>query len=63
MAELQLKSLEKTYGNGFKAVHGINLEVKEGETEKDWEKAVRAFSVFYQPAADGRVTALSLRHI
>ncbi|MEC7668290.1 MAG: sn-glycerol-3-phosphate ABC transporter ATP-binding protein UgpC [Pseudomonadota bacterium] len=31
MAELQLKSLEKTYGNGFKAVHGINLEVKEGE--------------------------------
>ena len=38
------------------------LEVKEGETEKDWEKAVRAFSVFYQPAADGRVTALSLRH-
>ena len=38
------------------------LEVKEGETERDWEKAVRAFSVFYQPAADGRVTALSLRH-
>ncbi|MBE3638195.1 ABC transporter ATP-binding protein [Mangrovicoccus algicola] len=31
MAELQLKSVEKTYGNGFKAVHGINLEVKEGE--------------------------------
>ena len=38
------------------------LEVASGETEKDWEKAVRAFSVFYQPAADGRVTALSLRH-
>ena len=38
------------------------LEVKEGETEKDWEKAVRAFSVFYPPAADGRVTALSRRH-
>lgn len=31
MAELHLKSVEKTYGNGFKAVHGINLEVKEGE--------------------------------
>jgi oligogalacturonide transport system ATP-binding protein len=31
MAELQLKSLEKTYGNGFKAVHGIDLEVGEGE--------------------------------
>jgi uncharacterized protein (DUF934 family) len=38
------------------------LEVKEGETERDWEKAVRAISVFYQPAADGQVTALSLRH-
>ena len=38
------------------------LEVKEGETEKDWEKAVRAFSVFYQPAADGQATVLSLRH-
>ena len=31
MAELQLKSIEKTYGNGFKAVHGIDLHVKEGE--------------------------------
>ncbi|NDR55725.1 ABC transporter ATP-binding protein [Aliiruegeria sabulilitoris] len=31
MAELQLKSVVKTYGNGFKAVHGIDLEVKEGE--------------------------------
>ena len=38
------------------------LEVKEGETEQGWEKAVRAISVFYQPAADGQVTALSLRH-
>ncbi|MCJ7874421.1 ATP-binding cassette domain-containing protein [Phaeobacter sp. J2-8] len=31
MAELRLNSIEKTYGNGFKAVHGINLHVKEGE--------------------------------
>ena len=31
MAELHLKSLEKTYGNGYKAVHGIDLEVREGE--------------------------------
>ncbi|SPF81881.1 ABC transporter ATP-binding protein [Pseudoprimorskyibacter insulae] len=31
MAQLQLRSVEKTYGNGFKAVHGINLDVKEGE--------------------------------
>ncbi len=38
------------------------LEVKEGETEQDWEKAVQAISVFYQPAADGQATAMSLRH-
>ena len=31
MAELQLRGVEKTYGNGFKAVHGINLDVEEGE--------------------------------
>ena len=31
MAELQLRSVEKTYGNGFKAVHGIDLAVEEGE--------------------------------
>ena len=31
MAELQLKSVDKVYGNGFKAVHGIDLEVAEGE--------------------------------
>ncbi len=30
MARLQLKNLEKSYG-GFKAVHGINLEVEDGE--------------------------------
>ena len=31
MARLQLKNLEKVYGGGFKAVHGINLDVEEGE--------------------------------
>ncbi|MEP3046119.1 MAG: sn-glycerol-3-phosphate ABC transporter ATP-binding protein UgpC [Roseibium sp.] len=31
MAELELKSIEKTYGSGFKAVHGIDLTVEEGE--------------------------------
>ena len=38
------------------------LEVKEGETEKDWQKATKAFSVFFQPAADGQETVVSLRH-
>lgn len=31
MAHLQLRKLEKVYGNGFKAVHGINLDVADGE--------------------------------
>ncbi|MGB0661931.1 MAG: ABC transporter ATP-binding protein [Mangrovicoccus sp.] len=31
MAQLHLNSVEKTYPNGFKAVHGIDLEVREGE--------------------------------
>jgi uncharacterized protein (DUF934 family) len=38
------------------------LEVKEGETEKDWQKATRAITVAYQPAADDRETVLQLRH-
>lgn len=31
MADLELKSVEKTYGGGFKAVHGIDLTVNDGE--------------------------------
>ena len=31
MARLQLNNLVKTYPNGFEAVHGINLEVEDGE--------------------------------
>ncbi|WP_319531206.1 sn-glycerol-3-phosphate ABC transporter ATP-binding protein UgpC [uncultured Cohaesibacter sp.] len=31
MARLQLKNLVKTYPNGFEAVHGINLDVEDGE--------------------------------
>ena len=38
------------------------LEVREGETEQDWQKATNAFTDFYQPAADGRETALQQRH-
>jgi len=38
------------------------LEVGDGETEADWERATGAVSVFYQPAADGRATVLALRH-
>ena len=38
------------------------LEVKEGETEKDWQQATGVVSVFYQPAADGEETVLQKRH-
>jgi len=38
------------------------LEVKEGETEEDWEKATNAFSDFYQPASDGIETVIQQRH-
>ncbi len=37
------------------------LEVKEGETEKDWQKATNAITAAYQPAADDRETILNLR--
>jgi oligogalacturonide transport system ATP-binding protein len=31
VARVQIKNLEKVYGNNFKAVHGINLDVADGE--------------------------------
>ncbi|MDD2870154.1 ABC transporter ATP-binding protein [Neomegalonema sp.] len=31
MAQLSIRNLEKTYGGGFKAVHGVDLEVADGE--------------------------------
>ncbi|MBU1174389.1 MAG: sn-glycerol-3-phosphate ABC transporter ATP-binding protein UgpC [Alphaproteobacteria bacterium] len=31
MAGLQIRNVEKVYGNKFKAVHGISLDVKDGE--------------------------------
>ena len=31
MARIQIQDLEKVYGSGFKAVHGINLDVADGE--------------------------------
>ena len=38
------------------------LEVKEGETEQDWQRVTGAITVFYQPAADGRETVIRKRH-
>ena len=38
------------------------LEVREGETEEDFQRATGAITVFYQPAADGRETVMQRRH-
>jgi len=31
MAHVTLENVQKTYGNGFKAIHGVNVEIEEGE--------------------------------
>ncbi|MEH0688644.1 sn-glycerol-3-phosphate ABC transporter ATP-binding protein UgpC [Vibrio cholerae] len=49
MASIQIKKLEKTYDNGFKAVHGIDLDIKEGE-----------FMVFVGPSGCAKSTTLRM---
>lgn len=36
MAKVVLKKVEKQYPNGFKAVHGIDLEINDGECWSFW---------------------------
>ncbi|WP_288847877.1 sn-glycerol-3-phosphate ABC transporter ATP-binding protein UgpC [uncultured Sneathia sp.] len=49
MAGVLLKNVEKQYPNGFKAVHGINLEIKDGE-----------FMVFVGPSGCAKSTTLRM---
>ncbi len=49
MAAVTLKGIEKEYDNGFKAVHGIDLEIKEGE-----------FMVFVGPSGCAKSTTLRM---
>ncbi|WP_297597209.1 sn-glycerol-3-phosphate ABC transporter ATP-binding protein UgpC [uncultured Cetobacterium sp.] len=49
MAEVILKNVEKSYPNGFKAVHGIDLEIKDGE-----------FMVFVGPSGCAKSTTLRM---
>lgn len=49
MAKVQLKNLEKVYGGGFKAVHGINLDIEDGE-----------FMVFVGPSGCAKSTTLRM---
>ena len=49
MAIVKLKKVEKTYPNGFKAVHGIDLDIKDGE-----------FMVFVGPSGCAKSTTLRM---
>src|SRR5574343_58052 len=49
MARLSLNKVEKVYPNGFKAVHGVNLEVRDGE-----------FMVFVGPSGCAKSTLLRM---
>ena len=49
MAQLSLRKIEKTYPNGFKAVHGVDLEVRDGE-----------FMVFVGPSGCAKSTLLRM---
>jgi multiple sugar transport system ATP-binding protein len=49
MAVVKLKKIEKTYPNGFKAVHGIDLDIKDGE-----------FMVFVGPSGCAKSTTLRM---
>jgi oligogalacturonide transport system ATP-binding protein len=49
MAAVSLKGIEKVYPNGFKAVHGVDLEVRDGE-----------FMVFVGPSGCAKSTLLRM---
>ena len=49
MATVSLKQVEKIYSNGFKAVHGIDLEIEDGE-----------FMVFVGPSGCAKSTTLRM---
>lgn len=49
MSKVVLKGVEKQYPNGFKAVHGIDLEIKDGE-----------FMVFVGPSGCAKSTTLRM---
>ena len=49
MAELRISGVEKVYPNGFKAIHGIDLEVADGE-----------FIVLVGPSGCGKSTLLRM---
>ena len=49
MAQVSLRQIKKTYPNGFTAVHGVDLEIKDGE-----------FMVFVGPSGCAKSTLLRM---
>ena len=49
MATVSLKKVKKTYDNGFEAVHGIDLDIQDGE-----------FMVFVGPSGCAKSTTLRM---
>ena len=49
MAQVSLRKIKKTYPNGFTAVHGVDLEIKDGE-----------FMVFVGPSGCAKSTLLRM---
>ncbi|PKR54285.1 sn-glycerol-3-phosphate import ATP-binding protein UgpC [Thalassospira marina] len=49
MATLSLKQVEKTYANGYKAIHGVDIEIADGE-----------FAVLVGPSGCGKSTLLRM---
>ena len=49
MAELTLTNVEKTYPNGFKAIHSIDIDIQDGE-----------FIVLVGPSGCGKSTLLRM---
>jgi oligogalacturonide transport system ATP-binding protein len=49
MARVSLSRIEKVYPNGFKAVHGVNLDIHDGE-----------FMVFVGPSGCAKSTLLRM---
>jgi uncharacterized protein (DUF934 family) len=57
VGEVLLEQLFFMLRTGFDA-----FDIQSADPLKDWRTALADFSVWYQPAADGRPTAIQLRH-
>jgi len=62
--EGEVRAVGDVLRDQYRAMHRCGfdaLEVRQGETEADWQRALGAITTSMQPATDGEETALSLR--